>query len=51
MIAAYIFIHTEVGVVGSVAAEVAEIKGVTSAEGLTRTRIYKVAGDLEGVWQ
>jgi DNA-binding Lrp family transcriptional regulator len=35
MIAAYILIHTEVGVVGSVAAEVAEIKGVASAEGLT----------------
>jgi DNA-binding Lrp family transcriptional regulator len=35
MIAAYILIHTKVGVVGSVAAEVAEIKGVTSAEGLT----------------
>lgn len=35
MIAAYILIHTEVGVVGPVAAEVSEIKGVASAEGLT----------------
>jgi DNA-binding Lrp family transcriptional regulator len=32
MIAAYILIQTEVGVVGSVAAEVAGVKGVTSAE-------------------
>jgi DNA-binding Lrp family transcriptional regulator len=35
MIAAYILIQTEVGVVGSVAAEVAGVKGVTSAEPVT----------------
>jgi DNA-binding Lrp family transcriptional regulator len=35
MITAYILIHTEVGVVGPVAAELSEIKGVASAEGLT----------------
>lgn len=35
MIAAYILIQTEVGVVGPVAAEVAEINGVASAEGVT----------------
>jgi DNA-binding Lrp family transcriptional regulator len=35
MIAAYILIQTEVGVVGRVAPEVAAIKGVTSAEGVT----------------
>ena len=35
MIAAYILIQTEVGVVGPVAAEVAGVKGVTSAEAVT----------------
>jgi DNA-binding Lrp family transcriptional regulator len=35
MIAAYILIQTEVGVVGSVAAEVAGVNGVTSAEAVT----------------
>jgi DNA-binding Lrp family transcriptional regulator len=35
MIAAYILIQTEVGVIGSVAAEVAGIKGVASAEAVT----------------
>jgi DNA-binding Lrp family transcriptional regulator len=35
MIAAYILIQTEVGVVRSVAAEVAGVKGVTSAEATT----------------
>jgi len=35
MIAAYILIQTEVGVVGSVAAEVGGVKGVTSAETVT----------------
>jgi DNA-binding Lrp family transcriptional regulator len=35
MIAAYILIQTEVGVVGSVAPEVAGVKGVISAEGVT----------------
>jgi DNA-binding Lrp family transcriptional regulator len=35
MIAAYILIQTEVGVTGQAAAEVAGIKGVKSAEGVT----------------
>jgi DNA-binding Lrp family transcriptional regulator len=35
MIAAYILIQTEVGASGRVAAEVAGIKGVTSADGVT----------------
>jgi DNA-binding Lrp family transcriptional regulator len=35
MIAAYILIQTQVGVLGRVAAEVAGIKGVVSAEGVT----------------
>jgi DNA-binding Lrp family transcriptional regulator len=35
MIAAYVLIQTEVGVVGPVAAEVAGIKQVTSAEAVT----------------
>jgi DNA-binding Lrp family transcriptional regulator len=35
MIAAYILIQTEIGVVGSVAAEVAGVKGVTSSEAVT----------------
>jgi DNA-binding Lrp family transcriptional regulator len=35
MIAAYILIQTQVGVLGRVAAEVAGIKAVTSAEGVT----------------
>jgi len=35
MIAAYILIQTEVGVVGSVAAEIAGVKGVASAEAVT----------------
>lgn len=35
MIAGYILIQTEVGVLGRVAAEVAGIKGVRSAEGVT----------------
>jgi DNA-binding Lrp family transcriptional regulator len=35
MIAAYILIQTEVGEVGDVAGEVAAIKGVASADGVT----------------
>jgi len=35
MIAAYILIQTEVGVIGSVAAKVGGVKGVTSAEAVT----------------
>jgi DNA-binding Lrp family transcriptional regulator len=35
MIAAYILIQTEIGVVGSVAAEVPGVKGVTSSEAVT----------------
>ena len=35
MIAAYILIQTEVGVIGDVAGEVAAIKGVDSADGVT----------------
>jgi DNA-binding Lrp family transcriptional regulator len=35
MIAAYILIQTEVGVAGTVAAEVAGTKGVKSADGVT----------------
>ena len=35
MIPAYILIQTEVGEVGRVAAEVAELKGVKSADGVT----------------
>ena len=35
MIAAYILIQTEVGVVGPVATEVAGVKGVASAEAVT----------------
>lgn len=35
MIAAYILIQAEVGMVGSVAAEVAGVKRITSAEAVT----------------
>ena len=35
MIAAYILIQTEVGVIGDVAGDVAAIKGVASADGVT----------------
>ncbi|MGH2674460.1 MAG: Lrp/AsnC family transcriptional regulator [Actinomycetota bacterium] len=35
MIAAYILIQTEVGVLGRVAAQVAGLKGITSADGVT----------------
>jgi DNA-binding Lrp family transcriptional regulator len=35
MITAYILIQTEVGVIGDVAGEVAAIKGVASADGVT----------------
>jgi hypothetical protein len=34
MIAAYILIQTEVGMIGDVAAQITAIKGVTSAEGV-----------------
>jgi hypothetical protein len=45
MIAAYILIHTEVGVVGPVAAEVAEIKGVAGERARTD---YLLSRDLLG---
>jgi DNA-binding Lrp family transcriptional regulator len=35
MIAAYILIQTEVGVIGDVSGDVAAIKGVSSADGVT----------------
>jgi DNA-binding Lrp family transcriptional regulator len=47
MIAAYILIQTEVGVVGSVATEVAGIKGVASAE--TVTGPYEVIARAEAL--